>query len=352
MKILFVSDAVSMHTRRWVEYFRDRGHEVHIASFRPANIGGVQIHVLPTYGLGKVGYLLAAPKLRGLFKRIKPDVVHAQYVSSYGFLAAFARLKPLVLTAWGTDILISPWQSRLMHFFASYATRHADALNTVAEHMNASFYRLGAAPGTVEAFPFGVDAQFFHPNSQYQPSEPVRIISTRNFAPVYSVHTFVEALGRLRKSGVTFTADIVGDGPLRADIEAKVKSLGLTEQVRFHGHVSHEQLRDLLAGADIFVTTALSDGNNVSLNEAMACGCFPIATRIPANEQWIEQRSNGLLFSAGNEAELADAIREAVGMQVQWPRIRAENRQIIELQADWRVCTAKMEDVYRRVIQA
>jgi len=61
------------------------------------------VHVLPTFGLGKLGYLLSVPALRSLARRLHPDVVHAQYVTSYGFLAAAAtaRLAPLVVTALG-----------------------------------------------------------------------------------------------------------------------------------------------------------------------------------------------------------------------------------------------------------
>ena len=107
-RILYVSDALSVHTRRWAEHYRDRGIDVHIASFRPAQMDGVTIHVLPTGGLGRLGYFLAVPVLRQGARQLRPDVVQAQYVTSYGFLAALARLHPLVVMAWGTDVLISP----------------------------------------------------------------------------------------------------------------------------------------------------------------------------------------------------------------------------------------------------
>ena len=76
-RILYVSDALSIHTRRWAEHYRDCGVEVHVASFRPATIDGVRVHVLPTGGLGRVGYFLAVPALRRLARALRPDVVHA-----------------------------------------------------------------------------------------------------------------------------------------------------------------------------------------------------------------------------------------------------------------------------------
>lgn len=351
-RILYVSDAKSVHTRRWAEYFRDQGVDVHVASFRPETIAGIQVHVLPTYGLGRLGYFLAVLPLRRLAKRLAPDVIHAQYVTSYGFLAALAALRPIVLTAWGTDVLISPRESRLMRWFASYAVRHADAVTTVAQHMNSAVASLGIPVEDVSTIPFGVDTrQFVPPAVPRTMGLPLRLICTRNFHPIYSVHTLIVALHALTLRGLTIHVDLVGDGPLRTELETQVKHAGLESRVTFHGHVNQETVARLLAEAHVFVTPALSDGNNVSLNEAMACSCFPIATNIPANAQWIENGVNGLLYPPGDAARLAQCIVD-VAEDLDWrTRAGAINRQIVESRADWRMCVARMNDVYASAIR-
>ena len=350
-RILYVSDAASVHTRRWAEFFRDQGAEVHVASFRPAVIEGVVVHLLGSGWWGRLGYFLAIPRLRALARQLKPQVVHAQYVTSYGFLAAAAGLRPLVVTAWGTDVLISPKESWLLRWLASFAVRRADAVTTVAQHMNAAVAALGVPVAEVSAVPFGVDTQHFVPPPEARPeAEPLRLICTRNFGPIYSVHTLIEALRVLRERGLALQVDLVGAGPLRADLEARVRRGGLDVTVTFHGHVDHLRLAQLLGEAHLFVTPALSDGNNVSLNEAMACGSFPIATDIPANAQWIEHGVNGLLYAAGDVQQLADAIDRAardVGLR---QRAAALNRQIVETRADWRVCVTSMQETYRRAM--
>src|SRR5690348_12064120 len=126
MRIMLLSDALSTHTQRWCSAWVERGHEVHLVSFRKANLPGITFHKLSTYGLGRLGYFLAIPRLRRLERAVRPDITHANYVTSYGFLAAAAGLVPLVITAWGTDVLISPWKSRFYFHLARYALAKAD----------------------------------------------------------------------------------------------------------------------------------------------------------------------------------------------------------------------------------
>lgn len=350
MRILYVSDALSIHTRRWAEAFRDRGAEVHVASFRAAQIPGVTVHRLPTGGLGKAGYLLAIPALRRLAARLKPDVAHAQYVTSYGFIAAMAGLKPLVVTAWGTDVLISPKESRLSRWLATRAVTAADQVTTVAEHMNAAVVALGVPAAKVAAMPFGVDTVLFHPPAEPPASEPpLRVISTRNFAPVYSVHTVIEAVRQATARGLAVALDLVGDGPLRGELEAAVQAANLTGVTTFHGHVAAPVLAALLGRAHVFLSSSVSDGNNVSLNEAMACGCFPLATDIPANRQWLADGTTGGLFPPGDAAGLAAWIERAAGDPALRARAAQVNRGEVERRADWRVAVQCMAELYERL---
>lgn len=352
MRILYVSDAASVHTRRWAEAFRDAGAEVHVASLRPAQIDGVSVHLLPTFGLGKVGYLLCVPALRSLAQRLRPDVVHAQYVTSYGFLAAAAGLAPLVVTAWGTDVLISPRESRAARWLAGRALRAADRVTTVAEHMNAAVIALGAAPAKVLALPFGVDTELFRPpDAARAEPPPLRVVSSRNFAPVYSVATVIDAVGRARAAGVALRLDLVGDGPLRGELEAQVRNANLDDIVHFHGHVDARELVRLLGLAHVFVSSALSDGNNVSLNEAMACGCYPIATDIPANAQWLRDSNSGALFPPGDAASLARCIEAVAGDSAGRAVAARENRAIVECRADWRIGVRRMQSLYEDLVR-
>jgi len=347
-----VSDAPSAHTQRWAGYFRERGDEVHVASFRHSNIYGVGVHLLPTYGLGKAGYPLAVFALRNLYHTIKPDIVHAQYVTSYGFIAALANIKPLVVTAWGTDVLLAPQKSILIRFLVSYALRKADVITTVAEHMNKSVRRLTTGDKDIQAIPFGVDTAFFRIKAhQRQENRPIQLICTRNFAPIYDVATLIKAVSMLKERGLNIKTMLAGNGPLKDALEDIVKRLGLQDEITFLGYQSPKALVEHLNESDIFITPALSDGNNISLNEAMACGCFPIATEIPANTQWIKDGYNGYLYPPGDAKVLAEAIEKALSNQELRQKSLLINRKIIEEGANWKFCVEKMEEIYRSLIR-
>jgi glycosyltransferase involved in cell wall biosynthesis len=217
--------------------------------------------------------------------------------------------------------------------------------------MNPAVAALGISEDSVSAVPFGVDTQrFVPPAAPRLENDTLRLICTRNFAPIYDVSTLITALQRVAQRGLRLQVDLIGEGPLRPELEAQVASSGIAPWVTFHGHVNHTRLAELLAQAHIFVTPALSDGNNVSLNEAMACACFPIATDIPANAQWLEHGTNGLLYPPGDAEALTECILRAAADATWRAHAGKLNRDIVEQRADWRVCVSRMSDTYTRAI--
>ena len=351
-RILFVGNAGYIHTQRFATHYSDRGVDVHVASFQPGDIPGVTVHRLPDFGLGKAGFVLAVPYLRQLGKALQPDIVNAHYATSYGFVAAAANLHPLVVTAWGTDVLLSPQESRLLRAVVRFALRHAEMVTTVAAHMNEPVAALGVPVDRIVAVPFGVDTELFRLGPPRGTGDgSVRIICTRNFDTLYDIPTLIRAVAAIAADATRIHLDLVGRGPLRQEIERQVANSGLQDRVTFHGHVNHETLVGLLQQADIFVTPAISDGNNVSLNEAMACGCFPVATRIAANQQWLDDGVTGILYPSRDAAALAQALRRAIADPPLRAAARLVNRRVIEQRASWQACLDLYDEIYADAIR-
>jgi glycosyltransferase involved in cell wall biosynthesis len=100
---------------------------------------------------------------------------------------------------------------------------------------------------------------------------------------------------------------------------------------------------ELLQGAAVYVSPALSDGASAALLEALATGCLPVVADIEANREWIQDGANGLLFRPGDEASLAAALERALADGALRARARAENPGLVAGQADLAVNGARLE---------
>jgi glycosyltransferase involved in cell wall biosynthesis len=140
------------------------------------------------------------------------------------------------------------------------------------------------------------------------------IVTAGRLAAVKDQATLVQAFARLRARMPAKLA-IFGDGPLRADLEAQIRSLGLTEDVVMPGFVT--QPADCFAHADLFVLTSRTEGFGNVLVEAMAAGVPVVSTDCPHGPREIlENGSLGRLVPVGDVEAIAAAMAETLGEPV------------------------------------
>lgn len=96
---------------------------------------------------------------------------------------------------------------------------------------------------------------------------------------------------------------VVGDGPLRAEVEAEVRRLGIGDRVVMAGF--RKDVDVLLAGMDALVFSSTREGLSIAMLEAMAAGVPVVATRVGGTPELIDHETTGLLVPAGAPAELA-----------------------------------------------
>jgi glycosyltransferase involved in cell wall biosynthesis len=174
-------------------------------------------------------------------------------------------------------------------------------------------------------------------------ASPVVVLSSRRLEPVYDVATLLRAWRRLPpQSGMQLR--VAGAG---AD-EASLRSQAAPE-VQFLGWLAMSDLDRELRAAHIYVSTSLSDSTSVSLLEAMAAGCFPVVSDIPANREWIVDGETGLLFPCGDDAALATALQRAASDQALRQRAAARNREVIAARATWEANLREVENLFERL---
>jgi glycosyltransferase involved in cell wall biosynthesis len=126
------------------------------------------------------------------------------------------------------------------------------------------------------------------------------------FVPIKDLATLVGAFARVVSRVPGAVLLMVGDGPVRSEIESLVATLHLQGQVRFLGWI--EDLAPLYATIDICALSSLNEGTPVALIEAMAAAKAVVAPRVGGIVDVVEHERTGLLVPPGNPEALADAI--------------------------------------------
>lgn len=315
MRILLLAHAPVVHTQRWAQALAARGHEIRLLTAEAAPGAEFPGRVVgPRLPVGALRYAAARGAARREARAFDPDVTVAHFLPNYGFLAALAGLSPLLLVCWGSDLLVNATRTPFHRARARFTLGRSDLVHVDAAVLARAAVRLGAPASRVWTRPWGVDADALAPLEPWAArrarAEAIRILWTRRLAPVYDPATFLEALGLLRRRGVPFRATIAGEGPLRAALEARARTLEIAGAVRFAGWVDEATLRALHREHEIYVSLSRSDSTSQSLLEAMAAELVPVVTDIEGNREWITHRDQGLLVPAGDAEAVACAIAE------------------------------------------
>jgi len=353
-KILILGEARVVHAQRWARYFRERGWIVRWLSFAPVPPGVEAEAIGGTYLSRAAAIVLAVRRVRRIVREFAPDIVSSLFVPDYGWLGALVGARPLVVSAWGSDVLIQPEKSPLHRRRVRHVLSRADHLFTDADVLARRMRQLGAPSAKITVAPLGVEDSWLAvgENRQEEPRPTVTVIQNRRLEPLYRVETLLEAAAQIEKSASgQYRFVVIGEGSQRARLGRLADRLHLGTCLQFVPWLPSSDLRQRLADADLYISTAASDGTSVSLLEAMAAGCFPIATDLPANCEWIEPGGNGLLFPVGDAGALAQQIERAAGDAVLRENARARNRQIITSRARWHDNMEQVEAVMANVIE-
>ncbi len=349
MRICYLGEAASVHVRRWTQWFARRGHEVVLLSLRPAEIPGVRVVVLPFQRTGPAAFLSKVAAVRKLVRDLHPDLLHAHFAVGYGLWGAVAGWHPFVVSAWGSDVLVRPRESRVQGWVLRFVVRRADFCIPVAKHLEERMRAFGLRPEKSEAIPMGVDLGAFPPARDRPVVRSATFISTRSLEPIYDVAVLVRAAALLFRGHPSAQGTIVGGGSLRADLDALAAREGVSGKLQFEGPQPPERVMALLAQSRVYVSTSRSDGASVSLLEGMSQGCFPVVTDIPANREWIRDGENGYLVRVGDVEGLADRIGRAMTEDAILDRARAMNLALVGARGDLNRNLERVERIYERL---
>jgi glycosyltransferase involved in cell wall biosynthesis len=136
----------------------------------------------------------------------------------------------------------------------------------------------------------------------------LNIVTVGRLVPVKNYQTLLEAFRLVREQIPETTLSLIGDGPLRDNLEAQAASLGLTDAVHFRGSVSREEVYKELARADLFTIPSYSEGFCVAAVEAMGAGLPVVVSDISVFHEVVGDP--GAFADPNDPYAFADAITE------------------------------------------
>jgi glycosyltransferase involved in cell wall biosynthesis len=147
---------------------------------------------------------------------------------------------------------------------------------------------------------------------------PVRLLSVGRLVEFKGFDVLIDACAELRRCGVDFVCEIIGDGDLRDELRERAASYGLSEAVRFSGEQSQDFVLQALDACDVFILAALVDSRGASdvfptvIAEAMAARKPVVSTTVAGIPELVAHCETGILVPPRDSYALADALGELI----------------------------------------
>lgn len=368
MRICFLADIRSIHTQKWITFFADKKNEIHLITLdypedpervKDAedyfNRQGIVVHKIKK---SLCSLILSPIVVRQLISTIIPDIIHAHFVTHYGFLGAFSGKHPLIITAWGDDVLIHPKKSLIFRTMIKYSLKKADIITCDGENTEFAIHQLDGNAKKIYRIYFGIDTKKFNPehsdkalfSKKFGTESHNYVIYLRGFDPVYSADTLIKSIPLVLEKWPRVIFLLAGGGEQMAKIQAQVEQSNFSSNVRFIGRIPNDIMPVYLATSDIYVSTSLSDsGIAASTAEAMACGVPPISTECGDIHSWIQDGVNGYIIERKNERILAERIIDLLQNELLRKQFGLRCRDIIVSRQDYYSEMNKMNEIYRQL---
>src|SRR5581483_10677278 len=145
-----------------------------------------------------------------------------------------------------------------------------------------------------------------------------RILSVGRLVAFKGFDCLIDACAELARHGLDFTCEIIGDGPLRGQLQSRIEKKNLSGRVQLLGALSQAAVLEMVAAADIFALASVIDAQGASdvfptvIIEAMAAGRPVVSTRLAGIPEAVVDGETGLLVPPGDPAALATALERLI----------------------------------------
>jgi glycosyltransferase involved in cell wall biosynthesis len=367
MHLAYLGDPNSVHVRRWMRYFVERGHEVTLlegfgTEVEPGLDAGIRVE---RFRAGQsripgVGTRRTRRSLRMALARVGADVLHAHFVRRYGWQAAAAEFHPLVISGWGSDVLVRRLRTWRVRWRDRQALRRADLVTVTNAFMRDAIVGNGARRGSVALVQHGVDTAQFHPGPadagvlrRHGLAGSRIVLSHRAIRPLYRHEVALAAFAVATVDASLVMSALGADRATLESVRRQASELGIENRVRILDSIGPEELPDLYRAAAVVVSLPESDSFSVTLQEAMATGSPLVVGDLPPTRAVLGDVAPGALVPIGDVEATAIALRRALQASAEErERTGAAMRAWAVREADYKANMSRMETLYRELIES
>lgn len=304
MRLVLIGDAESPHLLKWARALcADDSVRLWVASSRGFLPGfdaclaadrRLSLGSQPNAAGGKVALLASLPRLGRWLRTIDPDWINPHYLTSHGTLAWLAqrlwRLRARIVgSAWGSDILVTPQRSAIHRALTAQVLRSCKLCTSDSLHMAERMRALGA--GEVMTFPFGLAALPAAPGVK----TPWLMFTNRALEPLYRPDRVLSLFSRVVAVQPDARLVLANEGSLSEALRAQAEPL--RSKIDFVGRLDARTQAGWYDRAQWYLSLPESDSVSVSVIEAMAHGCIPLLSDLPANHELVRDGVNGLIVN-------------------------------------------------------
>ncbi len=311
MKLVLIGDGESPHLLKWARALKPHvdlwaissrgflpGFEAVLAAERR-----LALNTHPRFEGGNASLLLQLPRVVAWLYPIRPDWLHAHYLTSHGTLAWLTRFlgvrARLCGSGWGSDILVAPAQNRRLAWLTRRVLSACTLTTSDSVAMAERMRSLGARE--VIVFPFGLEVAPPQPPEK----DDALFLTNRGLEPLYAPQRVIDTFACIAAAWPEARLVVANDGSQRPLLEQQVAQLGLAKRVTFTGRLDAGEQANWYAAARWYLSLPSSDSVSVSVLEAMGHGCIPILSDLPANRELVSHGRNGWICAEGQTFDLA-----------------------------------------------
>lgn len=277
------------------------------------------------------------------------DVLHAHGYKAdlYAWAALRSVGTPLVSTChtwYDNDLAVRVYGALDRRVLRSFA-----CVVAVSAEVEQRLLTSGVRPDRIRRIRNGVDVQAFSEAARSRASrtaETLRVGLVGRLSREKGVDVFIDAVAQVAEAVPFAEFVVVGEGPDRAELEAKIRAHKLQGRLQLLGH--RDAMLPVYAGLDVLVSASRQEGLPVALLEGMASGLAPVVTTVGEVPTVVESESSGILVAPGEAGTLATAMLQVLTDSDLRLRLGASARARIEQEFSADRMAERYGEVYRQ----